>query len=324
MSKPHFQYWWQCIPALPADRTEQAYHALRRVWGDHTIAGNRSFYRGGTEDHITPALFQSFSIFGELRWVNSLVEAIGGTVGNVTRVRWAYACEELLDAKLQPRHKRNFIIPDIVMMFEDEDGPGLVAFEVKKPGAATTAADGVKLSTYTDLPSMRSIERRYGCLLVNDQVAEKSRAATDSVWPVFSWEQLGRLQLNTVDDLVVSSTDKDRIRNWLARHLFRSGISVAEPTDIPLPFGDELGSAPSYRRIDELELPGRVARFLKGSECVEASWAGATPDAPMTWLLEEPDVDKIGQNKFQKTEDRRVCRWTFEWTPARERYWRVD
>src|ERR1700681_2655764 len=91
MSKTQeIQVWWHGIAALPADRQDHAYHALRRVWGDHTIAGVRSFYRVGTEDHVTSALFQNWALFPDTSWVAALVRAAGGTVGSVSRVRWAY------------------------------------------------------------------------------------------------------------------------------------------------------------------------------------------------------------------------------------------
>src|SRR5689334_19786389 len=86
--------WWHGIPALPADKYDQSYYALRRVWGDHTIFGARSFYRLGSEDHVTPALFQNWTLFPDLSWVAPLVRACGGQAGTVREVRWAYACEE--------------------------------------------------------------------------------------------------------------------------------------------------------------------------------------------------------------------------------------
>jgi hypothetical protein len=186
--------WWNVVPALPAGPSDQAYYALRRVWGDHTIAGARSFDRWGSEDNITPALFQNWAMFADPNAIAPLVQAAGGSVGTMTRARWAYACEEMLDASLRTGHARGFVIPDIVLHFEDEQGIGLVAFEVKKPGIATAAADGYKLATYRDLPSMRKIGRRYGCLLVSERVAERSAAAVGGASPVLIWEQLAQMQ----------------------------------------------------------------------------------------------------------------------------------
>src|SRR4051794_23885032 len=94
--------WWHGVPALPADRRDHCYYVLRRVWGDHTMAGARGFYRTGCEDHITPALFHNWALFPDTNWVTALVKAAGGTVGSVKRVRWAYECNELLDDRLQP------------------------------------------------------------------------------------------------------------------------------------------------------------------------------------------------------------------------------
>ena len=58
--------WWQVMPALPVSPETQHHAALRRIWADHTIntrAKGRGYYHWGTEDHITPALFQIWAIF---------------------------------------------------------------------------------------------------------------------------------------------------------------------------------------------------------------------------------------------------------------------
>ena len=76
MSKTReIQVWWHGVAALPTDREDHAYHALRRVWGDHTMASGRGFYRIGSEDHIAPALFQNWAQFPDMSWVATLVDA---------------------------------------------------------------------------------------------------------------------------------------------------------------------------------------------------------------------------------------------------------
>jgi len=309
--------WWHGIAALPATRQDHAYYALRRVWDDHTMAGNRGFYRVGSEDHVTPALFQNWALFPDTNWVAALIGDAGGEAGRVSRVRWAYACEEILDAQLRPFHGRDFVIPDIMLTYEDENGPALLVFEVKKPGTAAEPADARKLTSYVDLPSMRTIKRRFGCLLVSQQVAEKSRQACAGKWPVLTWEHLSELQLAATSEMKLPITIRDQVSYWIKHHFSRYGVfrNVA-----PSQFNRLHGTYESYREIDALSAPDGVRLFLKGSECSEAALTGRQPDPPLPWLADEPNSEKIRQQRRQTKEERRVCRWNFDWTPAREQY----
>ena len=182
---------------LPADQHDHAYHALRRVWGDHTMSSARGFYRTGTEDHITSTLFHQWALFPEPNWVAALVGTIGGEAGTVQRVRWAYECNETLDASLRPFHGRDFIIPDIILCYEDEAGPAIVACEVKKPGKAAKLSDARKLESYVNLASVRRFTRRYCCFIVSEQCAEKTRQASSKRFPVLTWERLRELQVQS-------------------------------------------------------------------------------------------------------------------------------
>jgi hypothetical protein len=315
--------WWHGIAALPADRSDQNYHALRRVWGDHTMAGNRGFYRTNSEDHITATLFQNWAALPGQNWAICLVRYVGGAVkGSIRRVRWAYECNEFLDAKLQPFHKRNFIIPDIMMVYEDNDGVGLIAFEVKKPGKAVNSLDARKLMSYMDLPSTRSIKRRYGCILVGERMMEKSNRACEGKWPILSWEQLANFQSKEVERLQLQSSLVERATLAIRQHFGRHGI------------GSELSARSvhadtkqQYKEIDALPAPDCLRRFLKGSACVDAVWNRKSPDPPLSWLNNEPTARQIrvrSQRGFgwQTNEDRMICRWSFDWHPGCERVWK--
>ena len=48
--------------------------------------------------------------------------------------------------------------------------------------------------------------------------------------------------------------------------------------------GAGYGTNATYRAVDTLGLPPRVACFLKGSEAVEAFWRGSTAEPPLAWL----------------------------------------
>lgn len=313
--------WWHGIPALPSGREDQTYHALRRVWGDQTIAGARSFYRVGSEDNITLALFQNWALFESTDWVRGLVEAIGGSVGAVTKVRWAYACEEVLDAKLAPHHKQNFVIPDIMLLFEDEHGMGLVVIEVKRPGKAVEEGDVRKLKTYCDLRSTRHIKRRFGCFLVSAGRAEQCKIVCKEEWPVLTWETLGILQIAAARTAGWHSARAGHVAEWIARHYARHGIRLDTGGEVPPPVGNVYGSEESYARIDALPIPESARRFLKGSECVEAIARGEHPAPPLLWLVQEPSAEEIRRRRWQTTEDRRLCRWSPTWSRARERSW---
>lgn len=315
--------WWHGIAALPADRDDHGYHALRRVWGDHTMAGNRGFYRTGAEDHITASLFQNWAALPDTRWVAAIIRHVGGTVkGEVRRVRWAYECNEFLDAKLQPFHKRNFIIPDIMMLYEDGDGTGLIAFEVKKPGKAVDSSDARKLMSYIDLPSTQGIKRRHGCVLVSDAMVEKSNRACDGNWPILSWEQLMCLQVGETSKQKLPSAVVEKTTLAIRRHFGRYGI------------GPELkarsahyGLREQYNEIEVLSAPDSVRRFLKGSACVEVVWSGGNPLPPLQWLDSEPSAQEIRLRSqriggWQSNEDRMICRWSFDWQPGCERNWK--
>lgn len=314
--------WWNAIPALPIGTSDQAYYALRRVWGDHTIAGTRSFYRWGSEDNITPALFQNWAIFPDPNSIAPLVRAAGGSVGTIKRCRWGYACEETLDVGLRQYHGRDFVIPDIVVKFEDEQGIGLLVFEIKKPGKATDTSDGRKLATYCDLPSMRQITRRFGCLLVSAAVAEKSARSVENAWPVVIWEQVAEIQRMAARTISKAKHVSDHVAQWVGRSFTRYGIHVSDG-GAPVPWGGtSYGSNGSYDRIDELALPDGVGRFLKGSEYVEAFVRGETAQAPLPWLSGEPTALEVRARRLQSTQDRRIRRWDFNWSPMLERSWR--
>ncbi len=313
--------WWHAIAALPPSRENHAYHALRRVWGDHTISGPRSFYKIGTEDNLTPALFQNWAVFPDSMWVAPFLSLLGCDIGHVKRVRWAYACEEELDERRRRYHGRNFVTPDIILHFEDEKGLGLVAFEVKKPGGVPDNKDVVKLESYCNLPSTRRIGRRYGCFLVSETKKDLAQKIGDSTFPVITWEEMGKKQVAAVRELALPSIICDLLQRWIIREFSRNEIWISEYEAPPDPMGSNYGLEEAYRQIDRMALPDSVRLFLKGSEAVEAVWSNLIPDPPMPWLRTEPNMTIIQAKKWQSTPARRVCRWSFDWDVSQERVW---
>lgn len=312
--------WWHGVAALPSGRSDPAYFALRRVWGDHTIAGARGFYRRTSEDHLTVALFHNWALFPDVSWVASLVRACGGQAGTVTRANWAYACEEQLDSRLQPHHGRNFIIPDIFLHFVDEHGPALLAFEVKRPGTAAKPDDARKLRSYVDLPSTRGIARRFGCFLVGGRHVAATREGAQHAFPVLSWEELRALQVEAAGALALPEPIARRVVAWLSRAYARAGIGTACAAPEPLA-GNRLASGASYEPIRAMNFAGSLERFLLGSECVEVATSELEPDAPYAWLAHEPSADEVRRRQFQTTPERRINRWHSGWDIAQEPVW---
>ncbi|MBL6458337.1 hypothetical protein JMJ55_23640 [Belnapia sp. T6] len=284
------------------------------------MTGARGFYRWSSEDHITPALFQNWALFPDLTWVAPLVQACGGQAGTVTQASWSYACEELLDAKLLPYHGRNFIIADVLMHFVDENGPGLLALEVKKPGAAAQPADARKLRSYCDLPSTRMIGRRYGCFLVGERHVAATLEATGHEWHVVSWEHLRGLQAEVAKGLAIPELLRQRVVAWISRAHARYGIGA--PASAPMPLaGAELATEAGYAEIRPFNLPTSVERFLLGSECVEAAASGLDPAPPYAWLSGEPSAEDVRRRKLQSTAERRIIRWQPQWNLKQEPVW---
>lgn len=311
---PEAEYWWQVMPALPFDKDSQEYHALRRVWGDHTINTSkkgRGYYWFGTEDNLTPALFQNWAISDDPERMRSLLELCGATVSRIRSVRWAYSCEEELASGRPEGIKGRFVIPDIILHVEDEHGSLVVAFEVKKPGVVPSEKDLAKLSCYRDLPRLRSVQRRHAAFIVGHESASPTREAFGGM-PALTWHDLMELQVETVAGMPKVVAD------WIRRSYSRYGIGSAPA---PTPFAGPDGSYAtkvSYERIDAARFSKRVAAFLKGSEVVEAFCARQPSTPPFEWLSADKSRAELSSLKTQTTADRRVPRWSRDWSIEQE------
>lgn len=315
----HIDVWWHGVSALPASPTDRAYFALRRVWGDHTMAGARGFYRLASEDHISTVLFHIWDLFPDFSWVASLVRASGGEAGRVKQSTWSYACEEKLDEHLRAHHGRGFVIPDIMLNFSDEFGEGQLTFEAKRPGASATQQDERKLETYCDLPSTRHLRRRTGCFLLGSE-EDAPRADAAAAWPVLTWERMRTLQIEASRTLDAAEEVRSRVAAWIARHYARLGIGTAQ---VPPPMdGARHATIESYAAIRRLDLAESVQRFLLGSEASEMAYGGLRPAPPMDWLALEPTEAEVRSRKRQTTAERQIVRWRLDWHPEIEPLWR--
>jgi hypothetical protein len=302
---PEATYWWQMMPALPEDGSQE-YYALKRLWADHTMntaRRGRGFYWWGTEDNMTAVLFQNWAVIEDPEAFAPLLAACGHRTRGLKEVRWAYACEEQIRVGEFVGVDGRFLIPDIVLRFEDEIGTGLVAFEVKRPGVVPTEKDAAKLRAYTRLNSMRGIERKTGCFLVGSREAEAAR--TLSQGPVATWEALLSLQLEAFEREFRSGAA------WLRRIYALQGISTGATR--PPAADDEVCAA-----IVSTDLTAGQRRFLLGAETVEAFLAGRASSPPLDWLADEPCRLEHSEKRLQSTASRRVCRWDAAWNVRRE------
>ena len=310
-----FSIWWHGVPALPTSSECHEYYALRRVWGDHTMAGARGFYNPRSEDHATVNLFQTFAAFSSLAWADGLLREVGLKTRQVTRARFAFACEELIDSTLRHRHGRDFVIADIMLHYENACGEGLLAFEVKKPGGPMpTVQDLTKAETYANLPSTRAIAARTACFLVDDRhVPALHRAGHRAL----GWGQVQALQRQALDAEELRGNVKRVLRAHLDAHFAALGVGSALQPPAP-------DLAAEFTKARTLCLPPAIEALACGFAICAARRAGRTVDqAPWPWLLDEPDADRLRAARRQTTAERRINRWSLEWSPAMETHWNL-
>lgn len=265
----------------------------------------RGYYLWGNEDNMTPGLFQIWATFPLA--IVPVIEAAGvRIIGSLKYLSWAYACEE--------RAFGSKLIPDIVIYFEDHDGPGIVTFEVKRPGVKPADKDVEKLHAYTMLRSMERFMRRKGVFLIGeDQTAAANDIAPDL--PVVTWESMLEMQLDATATLAVE--DAKRMQPWIRRVYSLYGIGDAQA---PIPAHPEgYGTSKSFAAIENQIESERVRNFLWGSEVVEAFLSGHEVKPPLDWMCAAPNEETISLRKWQKTEDRRINRWHPNWQLAYER-----
>ncbi len=318
------RFWWTCIPALPTARDSREDRMLRRVWADHTMntlrlgadgsvtPNARSFYVEGNEDHVVPALFQTWAILpAPAAWAPDLLSALGvEAVGEVRTVRWSYLFEQPYDGK-------KFCIADIVLFWQDDAGASAVVIETKVRGGSLTTKDISGLDRYLSMPSIRSLPRRRVALVVDEADAAKIRAATGDAYPVATWQTIIGLQIQAVRASAfdgMAAEDVAAVIHVHARHHGIEPLPAWSPPELH-PHLAALGTPESYARLRGLGTPLALEAFLLGSEAAFASRRGIMPTPPYDWLAEDPDAlslflaAKAGASTKQSTADRRVAHW---------------
>ena len=320
--------WWTCLPALPRSRSGQHYHALRRLWWDHTMntykelepglfrPGNRGFYTEGSEDHVTPAVFHSWALFPTSCWVPALLESVGVTaIGEVKRVRWSFAFEQIYEG-------RRFCIADIVLTWEDDGGQAVLVLEGKVRGRRLATKDIPTAAPYLRMPSIRVFSRRHYALIVDAADVPVAVAATNGAAKVTTWQQMAAIQLAACRGLPIAVRHRDDVMEALSSNHRHHGIATdADAPSIPEE-RPTAGTVDDYDRIRSFGLPECVEDFLVGASVVAAVRRGRMAAAPWEWMNAEPDglavyrQGKEGRPGTQSTPDRRQVLWSFNWTDA--------
>lgn len=233
-------------------------------------------------------------------WLDFLLTSGGLAPVGARDVRFAFSCEEVLDAALLPRHGRNFVIADIMLAWRHSD-KGLLAFEVKKPGGSMpTAQDVTKLETYKMLPSTRGIPTRQGVFLVDDRhVAALKRGGHNAL----GWSMVHLALMAGLEREGGPAGEIREVATALTRLFTMSGV---KPRTFALPVGR--GG----------QLSPRMAALRAGLRVRDAALRGETPSPPYAWLADEPTREAIPRLCPQTTAERRINRWSFDWNPSDE------
>lgn len=322
------RHWWTVVPALPEGRDTQEAHALRRVWFDHTMntfkeapdgslqPGARGFYTEGTEDHLTPAVFQTWAALGTPQaWLPRLLELFGlAPAGQVEAARWCYFFEEYTADGKRP-------IADIVLAWRDEAGEAVLVIEAKRRGTQLASKDLTDLGRYLRMPSIAAVARRHLGLLVDEADLPTVRLRLLNAWPLTSWQALIGAQIDAAQHLEGSMAVAREVARLITLHAAHQGVG-RPPGPMPLALTQAEGTPESYAAITAAaEAPPAIIRFLLGSEAALALRAGRRPAAPLRWLDDVPAADEIWHRSRtspagkQTTAERQVARWRLNWSP---------
>lgn len=167
-----YEFWWYCVPVLPAGRGDPAYEILKRQWCDHTmnclgqdgrgwkLLSSRGFYVQDREDHVTIALFHVWAALPTQAWVGLLLDLWSVPHGRIQDANWSYSWEE------RPAQGSRPLVADIVLSWRDENGDGVLVIEAKRAGGKLSAKDTAGGTGYLSLPRVGRFARRHVAFLV--------------------------------------------------------------------------------------------------------------------------------------------------------------
>jgi hypothetical protein len=309
-----YAHWWTFVPVLPSGRNDPAYLVLKRQWCDHTmnciapvpggwkLKSNRGFYVEPREDHIATVLFHIWAAFPDTSWVGPLLDLWDIAHGEVSRVRWSYSWEQKSEKSKRPD------ITDIVLSWEDEEGQAVIIIETKRAGGKLTEKDlngGVR---YLDMPSIRPFERKYMVYLVDEGDLPSTISALPSGTPATSWQQLGQLQADLIENYESSATH-GLLKAYISKHYYDLGMPFAQEYLKHIENKIFTGTQDRYQTATQLGLADSLERFLIGSEVTFCARSNRMPELPYAWLADEPSFPDVVSEKSQTTQDRGKPLW---------------
>jgi hypothetical protein len=195
--------WWTALPGLPASKNSRPYRRLQRQFADHTmntckrvnghfLRGPRGFYVEGREDHLVPAFFENFALFPNFYWLECVLSRLSvAWTGTITNAAWSYSYEEVLPGERRPR------IADVVIMWRDASGDGILVIEAKKPGCGRNGVgkkDDPSNTYYLKYRAMRLITRQHQALLMDERDLRWLPLEMKDSRSVISWQELIAIQ----------------------------------------------------------------------------------------------------------------------------------
>ena len=314
-SKPnqHFhQRWWTTLPAIPATRDCLAYKRLWRQFADHTMntfaaengvfsPRNRGFYVEGREDHLVPAFFENFTLFPDFRWLENVLSRLGiNHQGSIRNARWSYSYSELLP------HNGGRPHVDLIVMWQDDRGNGVLAIETKKPGcgrAGFGSKDVPSNGHYLRYQKMRSVDRRHQALLIDENDLRYLSNGAERMRGVITWQDLIAIQRDAVEQL--SQTVRNLVLSRLNAHFAELGFvsthALAHPAS---------ANVTRYAELRALVAPASAIDWLIGSELFFAArYQDCVAELPYDWLAAEFTVFDYASRKLQTTRERELPIW---------------
>jgi hypothetical protein len=297
-----------------ATRDCPAYKRLWRQFADHTMntfaaenglfsPRNRGFYVEGREDHLVPAFFENFVLFPDFLWLEDLLSRLGiHHQGGITNARWSYSYSELLPANGGRPHA------DLVVMWQDDIGNGVLAIEGKKPGCGRLgfgSKDDPTNGHYLRYQKMRSINRRHQALLVDDSDLRHLSYSANSMKTVITWQDLIAIQRDEAERLLVPEEIRSLVLSRLNAHYAELGLVSALASAYRA-----TANVTRYAELRAMNAPGCTKNWLVGSELF---FAVRNPDCvavlPYDWLGAELTVFDYASRKLQTTRERELPIW---------------
>jgi hypothetical protein len=284
--------WWTCVPAWPLSKEERYYKILKHVFSDHTTNtfGKKSqlwsgFYTEGEERHQVVGVFQNFSIFSSINWVERLLKACCIDYTKPIRsVSWQY---ELRGCDLKTAKQLHADIALRIKDASEQDGEMAVIFEAKKYDEKNKGPGKQDINDpkrYLRLNHLDTFKRKHSRFLIdrgNEDKWKKSgfKPETDFI----TWDKINEIQQLELTEI---SDDVALVDYFLsaceAQFQWYRDRQPYDSPDHSLDVG-QLSSLP------------RLKAFLFGLRAVALARSKQEPSVPpneaLYWITQEPTVE---------------------------------